>query len=44
MERKNENQTYKMNNSSLENLSMTISKSWIISCSILTGGIITCAY
>jgi len=23
---------------------MTISKSWIISCSILTGGIITCAY
>jgi hypothetical protein len=23
---------------------MTISKSWIISCSILTGGIMTCAY
>jgi len=33
-----------MNNLSLENLSINISKSWIISCAILTGGIMTSAY
>ena len=33
-----------MNNSSLEKLSITISKSWIIGCSILTSGIMTCSY
>ena len=33
-----------MNNSSLLNLSVNISNGWIIGCSILTCGIMTCAY
>jgi len=33
-----------MNNSSLEKLSINISNSWIIGCSILTCGIMTYAY
>ena len=33
-----------MNNSSLEKLSMNISNSWIIGCSILTYGIMTFSY
>jgi hypothetical protein len=33
-----------MNNSSLLNLSNNISNGWIIGCSILTWGIMTCAY
>ena len=33
-----------MDNINLENFSIDISKSWIISCSILTGGIMTCTY
>lgn len=33
-----------MNASALENFSVNISNGWIISCSILTFGIITCAY
>lgn len=33
-----------MNASSLENCSMNIANGWIIGCSILTFGIISCAY
>lgn len=33
-----------MNNSSLEKLSINISNSWIIGCSLLTCGIMTYAY
>jgi hypothetical protein len=33
-----------MNASSLENMSVNISNGWIIGCSILTCGLLTCAY
>lgn len=33
-----------MNKASFENLFINLSNSWILSCSILTGGILTCSY